>query len=476
MKNFIKNILMIFVMALISIMCNNVNSFADTTLNASDYTEIKYVDITGSDTTGDGSSYKPYATIEYCVSNLTTEKPLVYIGKGEYSITSLNVMTKSNSNITFVGKNIDTTIICNNCASLYSNKSTIIGCVIRPSDTLGGDNRFISYTNDSTEMEFRNVAFAKSKNKVYPTECYFQYQSSGAYFTNKYYYNCCFVDQYNSSMYPTNPAYFATNSAYGKYTNCLTSAKNFSCGGDSSDDGSKYVVNSMVNSTFYDTYVSSNYDNSLYGVYSGDYAWDNNNLSVLNVEPNNKEVNLNNEINVDLTIANIKEIAAEDIRIKYDTSKLEFLGFEEVDGIKLINDQVNLGDFRFILASKGLNNVVNSKKTLLKLKFKAINSGDALIDVTKGRVSDGIKSEEDLTDSQCGQTTIKIIDPKDLDKDVNRNGSFTLLDLAIDGRHYGENPDDLPQYITDIVENGAIDDDDLLKIGQYMLENPDYVF
>ena len=61
-------------------------------------------------------------------------------------------------------------------------------------------------------------------------------------------------------------------------------------------------------------------------------------------------------------------------------------------------------------------------------------------------------------------------------KDPNKDGQFTLLDLAIDGRHYGENPEDLPQYKTDVVENCAIDDDDLLKIGQYMLENPNYNF
>lgn len=53
---------------------------------------------------------------------------------------------------------------------------------------------------------------------------------------------------------------------------------------------------------------------------------------------------------------------------------------------------------------------------------------------------------------------------------------FSILDLAIDGRYYGLNPEDYPQYKTDVVENGAIDDEDLLQIGQYMLENPNYTF
>jgi hypothetical protein len=108
----------------------------------------------------------------------------------------------------------------------------------------------------------------------------------------------------------------------------------------------------------------------------------------------------------------------------------------------------------------------------LKLNFKGIAAGDALVDVTKARVSDGIEMEKDLTDDQCGEATITI---KEL-MDVNKNGEFTLLDLAIDGRHFGEDPTTLPAYDTDQVVNGAIDDDDLLKIGEYMLANSNYKF
>lgn len=196
--------------------------------------------------------------------------------------------------------------------------------------------------------------------------------------------------------------------------------------------------------------------------------------TILNIEPEKSKIKLNETVSANLTIDNIKDIAAEDVRIKYDNTKLQFLGSTEVDGIKLVKNEQKDGELRFIVASKGVTNVVQAKKVLLKLNFKGIAAGDALVDVTKGRVSDGITMEKDLTDDQCGQATITI-DNEAL-VDVNKDGQFTLLDLAIDGRHYSEDPASLPQYNTDIVVNKAIDDDDLTKIGEYMLANPNYKF
>lgn len=195
---------------------------------------------------------------------------------------------------------------------------------------------------------------------------------------------------------------------------------------------------------------------------------------ILNVEPERNNIHLNESVTANLTIDNIKEIAAEDVRIKYDNTKLKFLGIDEIDRIKLVKLDGKDGELRFILASKGADNVVNAKKALLKLKFQGIAKGEALVDVVKGRVSDGITMENDLTDDQCGQATIIIDDT--VIKDVNNSGEFTLLDLAIDARHLGQDPKTLAQYNTDIVENNAIDDDDLLKIGEYMLANSNYKF
>ncbi len=192
---------------------------------------------------------------------------------------------------------------------------------------------------------------------------------------------------------------------------------------------------------------------------------------VLDIEPEKSKIYLNESVSTDLIIENINGIAAEDIRIKYDSSKLQFIGIDEVEGIKLVEKDIQADEFRFMLVSRGAENIANIKKVLLKLNFKGISAGDALIDVIKGRISDGIEMEKDLLDTQCGEAKISISELKDVD----RNGEFTLLDLAIDGRHYGEDPTSLPQYDTDQVINGAIDDDDLLKIGEYILTNPNYL-
>ncbi|MBC6003615.1 hypothetical protein H8891_07355 [Paeniclostridium sp. NSJ-45] len=196
--------------------------------------------------------------------------------------------------------------------------------------------------------------------------------------------------------------------------------------------------------------------------------------SVLDIEPVKEKIKLNEEAIANLTINNITEIAAEDISLKYDNEKLKFISFEEVEGVKLVKDiqDDKNGKLRVILASKGEANIINSKKTLLKLKFKGIKKGEAIVDVTKGRVSDGIEMEKDLTDKQCDEGKIIIEEIKD----VNKSGEFTLLDLAIDARHLNKNPkaQELSKYNTDISINDAIDENDLLEIGKLMIDNPSY--
>ena len=49
-----------------------------------------------------------------------------------------------------------------------------------------------------------------------------------------------------------------------------------------------------------------------------------------------EKTKVNEKVLADLVIDNISKIAAEDIRIEYDEEKLEFLGFEEVNGMKLV--------------------------------------------------------------------------------------------------------------------------------------------
>ncbi len=194
---------------------------------------------------------------------------------------------------------------------------------------------------------------------------------------------------------------------------------------------------------------------------------------ILDIEPQKDKIHIKENVIANLVIENITEIAAEDALIKYDSTKLKFIGANEVEGIKLVKLDQDDNKLRIITASEGLGGIVNAKRVLLKIYFQGIASGEALVDVIKGKVSDGILMEKDLTDDECGEATITIDDVV-IPDDVNRSGEFTLLDLAIDARHLGEDPNALPQYVADQVINGAIDNDDLLKIGEYMLTNPNY--
>ncbi|AGF59568.1 uncharacterized protein YjdB [Clostridium saccharoperbutylacetonicum] len=194
---------------------------------------------------------------------------------------------------------------------------------------------------------------------------------------------------------------------------------------------------------------------------------------ILDIEPKKDKIHIKENVIANLVIENITEIAAEDALIKYDNTKLKFIGTNEVEGIKLIKLDQDDNELRIITASEGLEGIANAKRVLLKLYFQGIASGEALVDIIKGKVSDGIQMEKDLTYDECGEATITIDDIV-IPDDVNRSGEFTLLDLAIDARHLGENPNSLPQYVTDQVINGAIDNDDLLKIGEYMLNNLNY--
>ncbi|MCT4564905.1 MAG: cohesin domain-containing protein [Maledivibacter sp.] len=198
------------------------------------------------------------------------------------------------------------------------------------------------------------------------------------------------------------------------------------------------------------------------------------NSKVLNIEPEKEKIKQNETVAAKLVIDNLKEIVAEDIRINYDEEKLEFLGFEEIEGMKLVKsiEKTEDGYLRVIIASKGESNIVNAKKILLKLKFKGIGIGETVINIAKGRVTDGIEMEKELTEDQCGEGTIII----EVLKDVNNSGEFTLLDLGIDARHLSKDPtsSQLSKYNTDIVVNGQIDDADLLEIGKLILSNPNY--
>lgn len=178
-----------------------------------------------------------------------------------------------------------------------------------------------------------------------------------------------------------------------------------------------------------------------------------------------------NEITADVVIHNAVNICAEDIKIAFDTTRLDFIGIENVNGIKIYKeDDLTNGVRRYITASLGKTNAANGEKILLKLKFTAKAAGDATIEIISGRIADNATLEADVDQANCGKKIISII------KDVNRTGEFTLLDLGIDAWYYGDAAadTDTTRYDADVVANGLIDDNDLVEIVEQMLVNANY--
>lgn len=180
------------------------------------------------------------------------------------------------------------------------------------------------------------------------------------------------------------------------------------------------------------------------------------------------------EITANIVIHNATNICAEDIKIAYDTSKLQFIGTEGVNGIKIFKEvKISETTLRYITACLGKTNAANGDKILIQLKFKAIDKGEAKIDITNGRIADNATLEMDVDQDNCGEKTV-LIEP--VLKDVNRTGGYTLLDLGIDAWYYGDLAanTDTSKYDADQIINGAIDDDDLNEIVTQILGNNKY--
>lgn len=183
-------------------------------------------------------------------------------------------------------------------------------------------------------------------------------------------------------------------------------------------------------------------------------------------------VKVGDQFTADIVLNNVTNICAEDVKITYDTALFDYVGTQDITGLKIYSStQTTPGALRFVVASLGKDNAVNGQKAILKLVFKAKAIGQGKIDVIKGRIADNGTLEMDVADENCGEKLITV-----QGKDVNRTGDFTLLDLAIDAWYYGDTAanTDTTKYDADVVVNGNIDDADLSVIVTEMLKNTNY--
>lgn len=193
---------------------------------------------------------------------------------------------------------------------------------------------------------------------------------------------------------------------------------------------------------------------------------------MITLESSINEIKIGQEFEVDVVLNNGVNICAEDILISYDKNLFEYQGYEDNEGFKVYKEIASDLGIRFITVSKGKVNAINGKKAFVKLKFRAKQQGTGMIDVMTARIADNGNFEKDLQSEFCGDKLINVSG----NKDVNRTGTFTLLDLAIDAWYYGTKAEDTDsaKFDCDVVINGNIDDSDLMAIVTAMLQNDTY--
>lgn len=194
--------------------------------------------------------------------------------------------------------------------------------------------------------------------------------------------------------------------------------------------------------------------------------------SIIYTSTTRSAVNLSTKFSVDLYSNSTNDIAAEDITVKYDNTKLKFLGLSEAtEGLDLLDYQNNTttpSAVRLIIVSNGEYNVIKANQNLIKLNFQATTTGCAVIYTDNCKISDGVSIEKRLTSSEMGGCIVTVR------CDVDGDGQFTLLDVAIIAKHLGEKDGDTPQYTMDLVQDGVIDRKDLEKAKQCLLDNTSY--
>lgn len=261
---------------------------------------------------------------------------------------------------------------------------------------------------------------------------------------------------------------------------------------DPVEGASGYIVRRGTKSGVYDTtfnatsnnYIDTTVNNNTtyYYVVSTSTTTNSNEVSVtsqtslqnlsLDVTSSADTVMVGNEFNADIVLNNASSIFAEDVTFTYDKDLFQYEGYSDISGAKVqkINNDTATGTIRFIASSLGSDKGITGSKSLIKLKFKAINCGKGKIDATKGRVAD-LATETDIASENCGEKSITVTNG-----DVNKSGEYTLVDLAVDAYYYGKNASDTDttKYNADQNSDGKIDDSDLSYVVSQILSNSNY--
>ncbi|MHC1682549.1 MAG: Ig-like domain-containing protein [Clostridiaceae bacterium] len=172
-------------------------------------------------------------------------------------------------------------------------------------------------------------------------------------------------------------------------------------------------------------------------------------------------VNAGSEFVTYVSLHNVKDIFAEDIRINYNSTLFEFVRAEPAKaGYQIFRQNTaEVGKLKFIVANKGEENGITGEARVLKITFRAKNvQGIGRIEPFYGQIANGIDGTETIV--KCVGTDVEVVFG-----DVNGTGDYTLADLAIAARKHGKDRASWDtSYNVDQVPNDVVDDDDLQKI------------
>lgn len=183
---------------------------------------------------------------------------------------------------------------------------------------------------------------------------------------------------------------------------------------------------------------------------------------------------LGETFSVKMTVSTTSDaVYAEDLVLNYDTEKLKYEGYEEIEGFSVYPVATTDSSVRFRVANKTPIESYTTEE-MIKLNFTTTTSGQAYITNSYGKISNA-ETERDLTDSEKGKYYFTV-SKNDID-DVNGDGLFTLTDLAIDSKYFGEyagNTD--TTYKIDLDGDKSVTDKDLDIINKYIDKNDEYLF
>lgn len=351
-------------------------------LDINNYTEVFYVSVDGSDTTGRGSEDSPFATIEYAISKVSTDNPLIVIGKGTFTITSIRALSLSSKTMNYIGEGSKTIIICSQAGINYLGNMNVYECLFKASDTFSGSETrslMYCYYYDSNEIHYYNVLFSISDNGNYPSGGLVWHTNSNTLaFSKKYYHNCTFNDKVIGSYV-----------GIAQYENCSTNMGRFFATEANETQYSQYLINNHVSATYDSDYKITNGDNETYGVYSGEFSWE---IILSLIFYNNKYYSIKEE-NYDTSTQTYNEIK------DLTQDNYETYGFEVDALFKELN--INSETFKPIDKFNNFQLVTNKKvtKKILGIKSnKEMVVGKQSFSTAFARNIDCFKLDDDATD------------------------------------------------------------------------------